>query len=1001
MVGGNRERDLFPLPCLRTSRDIDLSLSRSVRRRILRRLHVQRAVNKAVTALNSLYTGGGFVHYVEPVDDLGFINVQSQREALANIIKQVKRCGAPPLELHGTGALQALRAASSPYQDSAGIGDVVPMKLGCLSIPSMKGTGVEIERHLDGAAGACIREPSSMMLQDAANWGIFSEEAAKIKTYNDPMLRNKTFFLEFLRKLDGAGILSYCHGPRGRVGAFCVSKKPKEIEGIMVERQRLILDCRRVNLLFRAPPVTELGSLPAVGDLHIPEGEQLFISGGDIKDCFYACKLPQELQEYFALSFDVSLREAVSIGGEEIVDLFPNLDLDALISPCLNVLPMGFSWSFYLVQSLHVQACIKSAEGTSEDIVLDSRPAPTLEDIKTIAMPYCDNTHVLSLRADSAQGGQDSLKKCLEEWGFEMHEELGASTFYPTLGGVIDGAEGTVRPNHDRFWNISFAFQFITKRAVSSDLVQRLLGHAMVILVLNRAGMGVFRSLYDFAGRGFQKTWLWPSAKRECLQFVGILPLLFCDMRMGWSNTVFCTDASPSGFGICERQLDISEVASIGSWHERWRYKRTSPDEWNPRQRALGLDPFSDISTACSNPHAFEWADGFSRNEMFEEVPQKILDENDWHVAKVGLWKYSHEHITLKEARTVVLAIRRATRTASLRGKKLLLLVDNLALALMLGKGRSSNYGMLRVAQKIGALLLAGQVVLRVRWIPSEWNISDGPSRGSFTPGFFKSGSKEVNDRFEAPKSALQFRSSSTPCSQAGKGSQVELAKEEFPGEEKVEIREKECGESASFGPGFQKGGYRKESSKRSDEPFGGEFNQHRAADPIWLLHEGLQGVVQGERLGMASKGQDRRDPRRLLRRAVFRRKVLPRGGKDTCSFRIQSSKDSRNPMSSPSSTEGMAKTSPSEVSPPLAQDSGIWNSNEAPSNGGARDGAIGLTQLRCLSSARRSSGVALQKPDSSSGEIGKAVSDVYAGLSKTRTRRCPTKQVSSTTRLD
>lgn len=437
-----------------------------MRRRILRRLHVQRAVNKAVTALNSLYTGGGFVHYVEPVDDLRFINVQSQREALANIIKQVKRCGAPPLDLHGTGALQALRAASSPYQDSAGIGDVVPMKLGCLSIPSMKGSGVEIERHLDGAAGACIREPSSMMLQDAANWGIFSEEAAKIKTYNDPMLRNKTFFLEFLRKLDGAGILSYCHGPRGRVGAFCVSKKLKEIEGIMVERQRLILDCRRVNLLFRSPPVTELGSLPAVGDMHIPEGEQLFISGGDIKDCFYACKLPQELQEYFALSFDVSLREAVSIGGEDILDLFPNLDLDALISPCLNVLPMGFSWSFYLVQSLHVQACIKSAEGTSEDIVLDARPAPTLEGFKTIAMPYCDNTHVLSLRADSAQGGQDSLKVCLEEWGFEMHEELGASTFYPTLSGIIDGAEGTVRPNHDRFWNISFAFQFITKRSV-------------------------------------------------------------------------------------------------------------------------------------------------------------------------------------------------------------------------------------------------------------------------------------------------------------------------------------------------------------------------------------------------------------------------------------------------------------------------------------------------------------------------------------------------------
>ena len=42
-----------------------------------------------------------------------------------------------------------------------------------------------------------------------------------------------------------------------------MSKKPKEIEGVMVERQRLILDCRQVNLSFRAPPVTEL--FPLVG----------------------------------------------------------------------------------------------------------------------------------------------------------------------------------------------------------------------------------------------------------------------------------------------------------------------------------------------------------------------------------------------------------------------------------------------------------------------------------------------------------------------------------------------------------------------------------------------------------------------------------------------------------------------------------------------------------------------------------------------------------------
>ena len=61
-------------------------------------------------------------------------------------------------------------------------------------------------------------------------------------------------------------------------------------------------------------------------------------------------------------------------------------------------------------------------------------------------------------------------------------------------------------------------------KPVSSDLIQRLLGHAMVVLVLNRAGISVFRSLYDFAGRGFSRMMLWESARRECRIFAGLLP---------------------------------------------------------------------------------------------------------------------------------------------------------------------------------------------------------------------------------------------------------------------------------------------------------------------------------------------------------------------------------------------------------------------------------------------------------------------------------------------
>ncbi|CAK9025948.1 unnamed protein product, partial [Durusdinium trenchii] len=161
---------------------------------------------------------------------------------------------------------------------------------------------------------------------------------------------------------------------------------------------------------------------------------------------------------------------------------------------------------------------------------------------------------------------------------------------------------------------------------------------------------------------------------------------------------------------------------------------------WKPRDRALGLDPFRDLDTARKPPHAHEVGDEYVRNEEFEEVPLDTLGPHDWSVQLNGSWKHLQEHITLKEGRALTLAIRRLSRNSRHRGKRLLIFVDIVALAFSVGKGRSCNHAMLRVNQKIGALALACGLILRVRWIPSEFNVSDGPSRGSKLAGWFKAG---------------------------------------------------------------------------------------------------------------------------------------------------------------------------------------------------------------------------------------------------------------------
>ena len=131
-----------------------------------------------------------------------------------------------------------------------------------------------------------------------------------------------------------------------------------------------------------------------------------------------------------------------------------------------------------------------------------------------------------------------------------------------------------------------------------------------------------------------------------------------------------------------------------------------------------------------------------------------MLEAEGYSVVLSGEWKHAQEHIALKEGRALNLAVRRMALSSKNHGRKHLVFVDNLALALAAGKGRSANHAM-----KLGAILLARNIVLRIRWIPSERNVSDGPSRGTNTPGYKK--------RSSTPMTILEVRHLKFPVKEA------------------------------------------------------------------------------------------------------------------------------------------------------------------------------------------------------------------------------------------
>ena len=847
--------------------------------------------NKAIKALNSLYFGTDEVGGVRTVRDLSGLTL-CQSDCLKNILSHVKHLGAPPEGASCQAPLQALRTAGNSYEEpEPGVGSVVAMQMERLSLPSGKAAGVSMVDELTGDVGDMVRNYENYMLQDASAWTDLEAEAAKLTPYDDPLLKSKEGYRAFLKHLFDCGVLSFTPHCRGRVGAFCVSKKPKFIDGVKIDRQRLVLDCRAVNLAFREPPRTRLGSLASVTEAFLPSDQQLFVATADICDCFYACDCPPGMEQYFCLREDVSLAEAESITGG-LLDLSMYSDYDSL-SPCIKVLPMGFNWSFYLVQVLHEQATVQALSCNTSALFLDGAPPPDLTDDACVGMPYCDNVHVMSCSSQLCQEGKDRVAKSLENMGFVLHEHTGANTLTQTLGGIIDGDLGVVRCTDKRIWSLILAFEYIAFHKVSVELVQRLLGHAMVACVINRSGMSVFRRLYDFVHSGSRSRRLHRHERRECLFFSGILPLLTANLRREWSSTLPSTDASPEGWGICERELSSAAIQKLGKWQERWRFRRLAPSEWKPRERAFrGLDPFSDIRTVVGSTQFCDELDNYTTNETFPEIPLSWLDPEHWKTVGLGKWKHTKEHITLKEGRALLLAVRRLSRAQKHRGHRHLILVDNMALCFAANKGRASNFGILRVLQQIGSVALASGLTIRTRWIPSEFNCADGPSRGQVCAGPFR----------QEDSKSVKVTSTYPGCSDIDNSggeerrTHVGLSR----GQEAVQGGFKSCGagsrhdayessQNKEVDPCLESGEFCSSRRAGSEEPadgFGGEEHQCRGAESIRHVLREVSGLLQGQHDRLSGAGRKDRCSAGRLYGSSLSSGAKPARGRENSSFR-------------------------------------------------------------------------------------------------------------------
>ena len=102
-----------------------------------------------------------------------------------------------------------------------------------------------------------------------------------------------------------------------------------------------------------------------------------------IQGCFYAVDCPPGLADFFCLKTDLNIHEASFVTGGKL-----SFEGFERIIPCIKVLPMGFNWSFYLIQALHEQTTIRSLGIGRDSLVIDG-PWP-VSSATSGRCVYCD-----------------------------------------------------------------------------------------------------------------------------------------------------------------------------------------------------------------------------------------------------------------------------------------------------------------------------------------------------------------------------------------------------------------------------------------------------------------------------------------------------------------------------------------------------------------------------------------------------------------------------------
>ena len=504
-------------------------------------------------------------------------------------------------------------------------------------------------------------------------------------------------------------------------GVFAVLKS--------LELDRLILDSRPHNVLETTPNryIYTLGSSEVLAQLHLSEGENLYLSSNDIRDFYHLFKVSQERARRNILVGTVAPSEVSHLSCfENHLFRHPRLCVG------LACLAMGDTQAVELAQTCHLGLCLQNSIISAETLLAMSLPPPrskvgcglVIDDFVSYAIESRCPEEVLAsptraaVLADEAHAAYTRVQLIPHE-----DKAVRDSLRCEMWGVLIEGDVGFVRGSLRRAAPLCTIILTILKiGAATTGLLEIVAGGLIALFILRRRLMSLLHEIFA-ATRGREQDeafWLSNKLKEELTMLVGLVPTAVVELRTAYSEKAYMVDASNWGEAVTSCQIGClfsKELCRHSLRKGIWTHL-LSPAR--ARERGHGtLDP------------AFEVPGGEA--DCFRAHPIWTT------LAKAGRFKLeyskaarSRRHINIGELRSYL----KAERLAKVPGKATRACVggdSQVTLGAVL-KGRSASAALNQEMQKSLPHVIGSGLYSFSMYCPTSINPADGPTRGRDVP---------------------------------------------------------------------------------------------------------------------------------------------------------------------------------------------------------------------------------------------------------------------------